>query len=179
MSSNRLFYLAFQLLSTIHMGIAIQNGTMKAAGSLLSLETHSQKPVRQLNHTEIQKQKSFREKIPFIGLTKTSTLDKHCCKNGGTCILGSFCACPKHFTGRYCEFDSRNEHCGSVANGHWLARKCALCRCFYGTMYCFPSADCDANEYHEDVKMVQSGGLTMSPISLLVFLVMATIPLLH
>nr|ACO52056.1 Cryptic protein precursor [Aquarana catesbeiana] len=101
MSSNRLFYLAFQLLSTIHMGIAIQNGTMKAAGSLLSLETHFQKPVRQLNHTEIQKQKSFREKIPFIGLTKTSTLDKHCCKNGGTCVPGSFCACPKHFTGRY------------------------------------------------------------------------------
>ncbi|XP_018426379.1 PREDICTED: uncharacterized protein LOC108799059 [Nanorana parkeri] len=102
MSSNRLFYLAFQLLAAIHTGIAIQNGTIKAAGSSLSLETHIQKPMRQLNHTEFRKHKGFGQKIPFIGLTKTSTLDQHCCKNGGTCMLGSFCACPKHFSGRYC-----------------------------------------------------------------------------
>ncbi|XP_063769786.1 teratocarcinoma-derived growth factor-like isoform X2 [Pseudophryne corroboree] len=157
MCSNRFSYLAVQLFIAIQLGIASQHRILKTAATRLPLETHLDRPVRDINHTAIRKQKSLGENIPFIGLTKTSTLDKHCCKNGGTCMLGSFCACPKHFTGRYCEFDVRNRHCGSVAHSHWLPRKCALCRCFYGVMYCIPSGDCDANEYKEDVEMVHSG----------------------
>ncbi|XP_071982333.1 protein Cripto isoform X1 [Engystomops pustulosus] len=174
---NRLFYcLAFQLLIAVHLGIAeFQTGTIKTdARSTLLLETYLEKPARSINHTGVHKHKRTGEKIPFIGLTKTSTLDKHCCKNGGTCMLGSFCACPKHFTGRHCEFDLRNRHCGSVAHGHWLPRRCALCRCFYGVMYCFPSGDCDANEYNEDVRMVQSKGRTVSSPAV-VMLLLATI----
>ncbi|XP_069612452.1 cubilin homolog [Ranitomeya imitator] len=115
---------------------------MITAKSTLLLETSLEKPVRDADHTGIRKHKSTGEKIPFIGLTKTSSLDKHCCQNGGTCMLGSFCACPKHFTGRHCEFDLRKRYCGSVAHNHWLPKKCALCRCIHGVMYCFPSGAC-------------------------------------
>ncbi|XP_068127541.1 cryptic protein-like isoform X2 [Hyperolius riggenbachi] len=171
---SRLFYLAVQLLAAIHTGIASHNGTTKAARSSLALGVRSEQPVRQANHTESWKQKGSREKIPFIGLTKTSSLDKHCCKNGGTCILGSFCACPKHFSGRHCQFDTRKSHCGSVSHGEWLARKCALCRCVYGVMYCLPSGGCDTPEYQEDVRMVQSKGPMLVQSLYIVILVMAT-----
>nr|XP_057912088.1 teratocarcinoma-derived growth factor 1 isoform X2 [Doryrhamphus excisus] len=40
--------------------------------------------------------------IPFIGLTNSAEQSRSCCQNGGTCILGSFCACPPFFTGRSC-----------------------------------------------------------------------------
>ncbi|KAM4049040.1 protein Cripto-like [Anomaloglossus baeobatrachus] len=171
MHYSRLFYyLAFQLLIAVHLGIGFQNGTMITARSALPSENYLEKPVKDTNHTGIRHYKSTGEKIAFIGLTKTSSLDKHCCKNGGTCMLGSFCACPKHFTGRHCEFDLRNRHCGSVAHSHWLPKKCALCRCSYGVMYCFPSGACEPNEYKEEIQMVQSRGRAKSspPIVMLI-----------
>ncbi|XP_030048198.1 protein Cripto isoform X2 [Microcaecilia unicolor] len=92
------------------------------------------------------------EYLPFAGLTESKMLDRHCCRNGGTCILGSFCACPKFFTGRYCEYDMQASDCGTVAHGDWLESYCTLCRCVYGVMHCFTLSfrtECDHKTKYE------------------------------
>ncbi|XP_055486911.1 cryptic protein-like [Leucoraja erinacea] len=74
--------------------------------------------------------------IRFIGLTDSKSLDRSCCNNGGTCILGSFCACPPPFVGRYCERDERLKMCDKTPENEWVLKQCTWCKCGNGRFQC-------------------------------------------
>uniref|UniRef100_A0A0D9RUJ9 Growth factor n=2 Tax=Chlorocebus sabaeus TaxID=60711 RepID=A0A0D9RUJ9_CHLSB len=80
------------------------------------------------------------QRVSPMGIQNSKELNRTCCLNGGTCMLGSFCACPPSFYGRNCEHDVRKENCGSVPHDTWLPKKCSLCKCWHGQLRCFPQA---------------------------------------
>ncbi|XP_075385262.1 cryptic family protein 1B [Tenrec ecaudatus] len=106
--------------------------------SNVTTQSHQQKSLNWIFNNFSDVTEGWRQEpdsLPhFWGLQKAPW--PRCCLNGGTCILGSFCVCPSHFTGRHCEQDLRRRECGALAHGAWIVLSCRLCRCVYGALHC-------------------------------------------
>uniref|UniRef100_A0A8C2R324 Cryptic/Cripto CFC domain-containing protein n=1 Tax=Capra hircus TaxID=9925 RepID=A0A8C2R324_CAPHI len=101
-----------------------------------------------------------------MGIQKSKELNRTCCLNGGTCMQGSFCACPPSFYGCNCEHDSHKENCGSVPH----ARKCSMCKCWHGQLCCFPQSflpGCDGHVMDEHLTASRTPELTLSACALM------------
>ncbi|XP_007883455.1 cryptic protein isoform X2 [Callorhinchus milii] len=86
-------------------------------------------------------------------------LGGRCCQNGGTCVLGSFCVCPKAFSGRHCQYNHLNRDCNSIQHGEWARKNCTWCKCNYGTFHCLRGLleNCDPAQDKELGYILTSG----------------------
>ncbi|NXG00279.1 CFC1 protein, partial [Sakesphorus luctuosus] len=162
----RILFTVTLVWQAVHLGKGREKEDVKS----LNATTQKQQPknegtfinaLNDMNQSyEGRKQQSSRSLVPFTGITQSKKLSRHCCQNGGTCILGTFCACLKHFTGRYCEYDERQSNCGSIAHGAWVLKGCWLCRCGYGTLNCL-SEIMQGNCEKEEITRLYSNGFRL------------------
>uniref|UniRef100_A0A8C0TCA4 Cryptic/Cripto CFC domain-containing protein n=3 Tax=Canis lupus familiaris TaxID=9615 RepID=A0A8C0TCA4_CANLF len=102
-----------------------------------------------------------------LELVAGKELNKTCCLNGRTCMLGSFCACPPalSFYGCNCEHDSLEENCESVPHDTWLPKRCSMCKCWRGWLHCFRQTflpECDGHVIDEHFLVSRTPELTLS-----------------
>ncbi|XP_007948710.1 cryptic family protein 1B [Orycteropus afer afer] len=142
----RFLFVISLALQMIHLGNSYQreiHGSGKEAINNATIQERHQKTLNRILNNfsdangSLEGWRQPRESLPHSwGFQESESRQRSCCQNGGTCVLGSFCVCSAHFTGRHCEQDRRLSVCGAQAHGVWTVRGCRLCRCIYGALHC-------------------------------------------
>ncbi|KAK6165657.1 hypothetical protein SNE40_022545 [Patella caerulea] len=112
----------------------------------------SSKTIKIRHHHGDNIRKEIQQHVEIIPMFNSSKSSSSCCLNGGRCIIGSFCKCPKNFYGRRCEHKNVEKPCGRLMHAVWVKSDCNLCRCFNGLMNCIPISNpgCDAERTKQD-----------------------------
>eukprot|EP00069_Balaena_mysticetus_P007750 bmy_19345T0 len=126
--SVRLLFMISLALQIIHVGNSYQREKYKGSREGINSATAQKLQQKTLDWTlnnfrdENDSAEGWRPQgsLPYARTFRERAPPRpRCCRNGGTCVLGSFCVCPAHFTGRYCEHDQRH-------------------RCVFAALHCLP-----------------------------------------
>ncbi|VFV37483.1 low quality protein:, partial [Lynx pardinus] len=83
-----------------------------------------------------------------IGIQDSKELNRTCCLNGGTYMLGSFFACPPPSMAGTVSMIHTKTTVSLCPHDTWLSKRHSMCKCWCGQLHCFPQTFLPGCEAH-------------------------------